>query len=549
MIRKTPKFLIVFLFCFAHYLIAQTEDYRIEKLDANINSDRYDEISPVISLDGKTLYFTRVGSDDFNQTLWQNGEDVSERMRYRDIIYNMRLIYSQIAGYAINDPVHSDFNQDIWVAESVDKPFDRIVHPGKPLNTALPNSICSLTPDANAFVVINQFSREGGMNKGFSIVHHNADNSWSDPEPMNIDGYDVVSSAISLTMSTDSRVLIMSLPRNDSYGDNDLYISFKIGENHWSAPKNMGSTINTPYREVTPHLSADSKDLYFASNRPHGFGGLDLYFVSRLDDTWMNWSQPRVFVSPINTPGDESQPYFNPVTGYLYFSSRRGGTSDIYRAKIAPEISGDVTISGKVVNAQTGKSIDSRIMYGDSASAYYDNYVDTRDGQFSVKIVRGKTVKMTTQRPGYINREIKLKYAQNQSYTTPPEVVLELDSIAVGVNLVLNPIYFIQSKPFIVKDSYQELDRLADVLKQFPEICVLIEGHTDNQGKLDELQKLSEDRANEVKKFLIRNKINPKRIETIGYGATKPVNDNTTPKEREQNRRVEVRVSKIKYGL
>ena len=549
MIRKTPKFLIVFLFCFAQYLIAQTEDYRIEKLDANINSDRYDEISPVISLDGKTLYFTRVGSDDFNQTLWQNGEDVSERMRYRDIIYNMRLIYSQIAGYAINDPVHSDFNQDIWVAESIDKPFDRIVHPGKPLNTALPNSICSLTPDANAFVVINQFSREGGMNKGFSIVHHNADNSWSDPEPMNIDGYDVVSSAISLTMSTDSRVLIMSLPRSDSYGDNDLYISFKVGENHWSAPKNMGSNINTPYREVTPHLSADSKDLYFASNRPHGFGGLDLYFVSRLDDTWMNWSQPRVFVSPINTPGDESQPYFNPVTGYLYFSSRRGGTSDIYRAKIAPELSGDVTISGKVVNAQTGKSIDSRIMYGDSASAYYDNYVDTRDGQFSVKIVRGKTVKMTTQRPGYINREIKLKYAQNQSYTTPPEVVLELDSIAVGVNLVLNPIYFIQSKPFIVKDSYQELDRLADVLKQFPEICVLIEGHTDNQGKLDELQKLSEDRANEVKKFLIRNKINPKRIETIGYGATKPVNDNTTPKEREQNRRVEVRVSKIKYGL
>ncbi len=549
MIRKKNALLLAFLFCFARFLDAQTEDYRIEKLDADINSDRYDEISPVISLDGKTLYFTRVGSEEFNQTLWQDGEDISERMRYRDIIYNMRLIYSQIAGHAVNDPVHSDFNQDIWVAETVDKPFDRIVHPGKPLNTALPNSICSLTPDANAFVVINQFSRDGGMNKGFSIVHHNADNSWSDPEPMQIDGYDVVSSAISLTMSTDSRVLIMSLPRTDSYGDNDLYISFKIGDNHWSAPKNMGTNINTAYREVTPHLSADGKDLYFASNRPNGIGGLDLYFVSRIDDTWINWTKPRVFVSPINTPGDESQPYFNSVTGFLYFSSRRSGTSDIYRAKIAPEISGDVTISGKVVNAQTGKPIETRVMYGDSISDYYENYVDTREGQFSVKIVRGKLVKMTTQHPGYINREIKLKYENNQSYSTPPEIVLELDSIAVGVNLVLNPIYFVQSKPFILKDSYAELDRLADVLKQFPEICVSIEGHTDNQGKLDELQKLSEDRAFEVKKFLIRNKINPKRIETIGYGATKPVNANITAKDKEQNRRVEVRVSKIKYGL
>ena len=188
-------------------------------------------------------------------------------------------------------------------------------------------------------------------------------------------------------------------------------------------------------------------------------------------------------------------------------------------------------------------------MYGDSASVYYDNYIDTQDGQFNIKIVRGKTVKMAAQRPGYISREIKLNYQNNQSYSTPPQIVLELDSIAVGVNLVLNPIYFEQSKPVIIPESYPELDRLADVLKQFPEICVSIEGHTDNQGKPDELQKLSEDRASEVKKFLVRNKINPKRIETVGFGANRPINANITPMEREQNRRVEVRVAKIKYGL
>ena len=226
MTRNTLKLLLLFTLGLSQLVNAQREDYHIEKLPANINSEKYDEITPVISMDGKTLYFTRVGSEDFNQTLWQNGEDASEHMRYRDIIYNMRLIYSEIAGHYIEDPVHSDYNQDIWVAETIEQPFDRIVHPTKPLNTALPNSICSLTPDANAFVVINQFSREGGMNKGFSIVHHNADNSWSDPEPMRIDNNDVVSSAISLTMSTDGSVLIMSLPRSDSYGDNDLYICF-----------------------------------------------------------------------------------------------------------------------------------------------------------------------------------------------------------------------------------------------------------------------------------------------------------------------------------
>ena len=103
-----------------------------------------------------------------------------------------------------------------------------LVHPPTPLNNALPNSVCSLTPEGNAFIVVNQFPKDGGMNKGFSLVRQQADGTWSYPEPIDIEDYNITSSAISLTMSNDGQVLILSLPQSTGSSDNDLFISFKV---------------------------------------------------------------------------------------------------------------------------------------------------------------------------------------------------------------------------------------------------------------------------------------------------------------------------------
>lgn len=549
-VLKTYRYLFlcfVFLF-FCSELSAQknSSEYKIIKLPNSINTNNADEISPVVSMDGKTLFFTRAKSEEFNQTIWIDGEDVSVAMKYKDILHNMAKIYTQIAGYTIFDPVHSEYNQDIWYAESQDSIFDHIVHPAQPLNNILPNSICSTTPKPNEYVVINQFSREGGMSRGFSIVTKNEDHSWSEPQPIIIKNFDATSD-ISLTMSIDGKVIIISIPGKDSYGDNDLYICYKESDNTFSEPKNMGAAINTKYREATPNLSADGKELYFASNRP-GKGGLDLYYVTRIGEKWNEWSEVRHFVYPINTSADEAQPYFSPSSGNLYFSSRRDGTSDIYSVNIAPPEPVEILIMGRVINSKSKNIIEGRILYGDADSSNYQNYVETNEGRFFIKVPRGKKIKMLAMRPGYIDHEVGLKFEFNTYYPTQ-EITLQLDSVTVGSTIALNPIFFEQSKAYIKKESFEELDYLASVLKKFPEICVRIEGHTDNQGKSDELQKLSEERATEVKKFLVRNKINPRRLESIGFGASQPLEDNATEVNRSKNRRVEVKIVRIQYGL
>jgi OmpA-OmpF porin, OOP family len=543
MLRISLGFLtLITNFCLAQPHVAQ--NYVVEKIHEGINSSKYDEITPVISIDGKTLYFTRVGSPDFCRTLSVDGKDIAPDYNIRAYEQILSSVYGQIIGSdVVLNPFQSDLNQDIWFAETQRTPFDRILHPDAPLNNALPNSICSLTPDPNTFVIVNQFPSDGGMNKGFSLIQRriserNDWNDWAEPQPMNIENYDIVGKAVSLTMSGDGKVLILSLPAADSYGDNDLYVSFKTGENQWSAPKNMGNKINSSGREITPHLSADGNYLYFASRRGDS-QGLDLYFSARLGDDWEHWMTPRRLIEPINSPSDDTQPYFNLATGYLYFTSKRDGSSDIFRVKIADPKPQSFILKGKIINAQTKQLTDARVMYGDAQTGYeWEAY--SKGGLFEIKMDQGKTIKLTTFKLGFINHEIELNFDKNMYIPDNKEVTLYVDSVGVGTAITLDPIYFEQSKPYIMKKSFPTLDKLVEILQTHRNIKVRVEGHTDNQGS--GLQVLSEARANEVRKYLIRSKINSKRVEAVGFGATKPVSENTSDVTRRLNRRVEVKI-------
>ncbi|MEN9610334.1 MAG: hypothetical protein RLZZ628_1148 [Bacteroidota bacterium] len=529
-------------FCLAQPHVAQ--NYVVEKIHERVNSPQYDEITPVISIDGKTLYFTRVGSPDFCRTIAVDGKDVSQDYNIRAYEQYLSSIYGQISGSeVVLNPFQSDLNQDVWFAETHQSPFDRVLHPDAPLNNALPNSICSLTPDPSVFVVVNQFPSDGGMNKGFSLIQRRVSemndwNDWAEPQPMNIDNYNIVGKAVSLTMSGDGNVLILSLPASDSYGDNDLYISFKTGENQWSAPKNMGNKVNSAGREITPHLSADGNYLYFASKRG-GSQGLDLYFSARLGDNWDNWMTPRRLIEPINSASEESQPYFNLATGYLYFSSKRDGSSDIFRVKIADPKPQSFVLKGKIVHAQTKQLTDARVLYGDAQTGY-EWEAHSKNGLFEIKMDQGKTIKMTTFKHGFINHEVEFQFDKNTYIPDNKEVILYVDSVGVGTTITLDPIYFEQSKPYIMKKSFSTLDKLVEILQTHRNIKVRVEGHTDNQG--GKLQELSEARAKEVRKYLIRSKINEKRVEAVGFGATRPVSENTSDATRRLNRRVEVKI-------
>jgi len=453
-------------------------------------------------------------------------------------------VYSQIAGKPIYTPERSAFNQDIWIAKGDSFDFTAVEHPGYPLNNALPNSIVTITPDPNAFYAINQFERNGNMDRGFSIVRRTSDSiGWSFPKSVEITDYYTITSDVSLTMSFDGKVLILSAIRADSR-DMDLYVCFREGENKWGAPQHLGNVINSDRRETTPYLSEDNETLFFSSARSGGTGGNDLYTSRRLDDTWKNWSSPALLFDPMNSKFDESQPYFNMTSGFLYFTSKREGNSDIYRVRIAPPQATELEVVGRVLNSKTRALIrNARVYYGASGDPH--NVLLAADGTFRLKIPKGVKFDLTPEKGGFSGQTEEILFRRDYYYFREQYLDLLLDPLELNAQIELRPIFFQQSKSIILEESYSELERLATLLLETPNLHIRIEGHTDNIGMAEDLYRLSEERADALRSFLIQKGCAPSRIETKGHGPKFPINDNNSEELRSKNRRVEIIVTKI----
>jgi len=538
--------LLSVLCCLLPFLSIAQKKYEVEKLNTVLNSDGYDEITPVASLDGNTLYFTRVGYPDFVKSLVEDGVEMSIKLGETAFKSYLANIYTRMGQSRVNDPSRSEFNQDIWIAQSLNGTFDQITHPGPPLNNAMPNSVSSVTPSSNELVVINKFEEDGGMKKGFSIVRDLGNGDWTFPEPIGIENYYNTGSDVNMTMSSDGRTMILSLENYDSRGKNDLYISFKQGSSSWSQPKNLGNIINSAARETTPYLSEDNKTLFFSSSRRSSATGNDIFMCRRDGDGWDKWTQPQRLIEPINSDQDDSQPFFNSATGYLYFASRRDGTSDIFRVKIAPAVPRFVTVTGRIVDPNTNKKVDARILSGAKNDTSYRNVYVADDGTFRLSVPKGMDFTIMAEKPGYIGKEKVLNYRKDYVYFKEKIIDLELVKIKEGVKLDLPPVYFEQSTATVKSSSFLALDELADFMRQHYNVRIRIEGHTDNQGDPDALLKLSEDRAKAIKNYLVGTKrISPLRIATTGFGASKPYSDNDSETDRAKNRRVEVIISQV----
>jgi len=421
--------------------------------------------------------------------------------------------------------------------------FVRLSHPDTPLNNALPNALGAVMPEPGHFITINQFPKQGGLEKGFSHTRRKSNGGFTPPEPITIDNYHTSGDGVGVTLSEDGEIMILSLERSGGFGMTDLYVSRRIDSLRWSAPINLGKGINTNFRESTPSLSEDKKTLYFSSNR-WGRGGNDIYFCRRVDTSWHNWSLARRFKPPISSERDDSQPYFNEATGYLYLTSNRDGTSDIYRVRIQEPKPLDILVIGRVKHARTGELMDADVLVNSQGVMGEDTMLVTEKGLFEFRITSLRDLSMSAEKEGFIGHVERLNI-RSQSYSNSYEVEILLDPQEKGGTITLDPIFFQQSLAKIKKQSLPQLERLRDVLNKYPNIYVRIEGHTDSNGKQASLDKLSRERAESIRAYLVRNGIDPVRVQARGVGDRKPIASNETKEGRETNRRVEVIITRI----
>lgn len=526
---------------------------QLEKLHSGINSSKYDEIAPVLDAENTRLYFTRTGSPDFINIISNKNEE-KHTLRSR-----LQKIFSQLSGDIVENPEQSSFNQDVFYAKLSGFDLGAVEHPNYPLNNAYPNSVLATFPSENALVVLNRFNEDGGISKGFSKVSLLANGGFGFPEGMNVFEFDNLGNEVTMTLSNDAEQLFIAMERQDSKGQTDIYLSIRVGKNVWSRPEPINSPINTIFKETAPFLSKDKKRLYFASNRPGSQGGMDIYVADRLDYTYRNWSEPRLLPVPINTEYDDSQPCLDIKEDYLYFSSTRDGTSDIFRYHLtAPkDLDRPLTISIRIINSETLEPVRGEIYWGKAHEMGFDGFFRTYNGFYEVTLTENELVKFKVIKRGYIGDEAIIDPIEITSddvtrykldlYVRPAgqqsEKVIELPyPFGKKRKITLRNIYFERSESEVLPQSFTELGKLVQVLRDVPSLHIRVEGHSDNVGDKHLLLALSEDRAMAIKKYLVENGINPIRIETVGFGDAYPLNENSTENERKRNRRVEIQV-------
>lgn len=525
--------LLIFFSAVGTSIVAAQTPPKIENLGNRVNSE-YNEISPVISPDGKTLYYARISHP-------QN--------------------------------THGDKgSQDIWYSElQPDKQWGPAKRMGPPLNKDEYNSAYSITPDGNTMLIKGAYNNGVYETRGFSLTKRTA-NGWSPPQKINVIGYESMSKGQFDCgfLSADGKVLLMSFSEKKNSKEDDIYVSFRQKDNSWSKPVNIGADVNTKFTETTPFLAPDGATLYFSSDREGGKGSNDIYVCKRVDKTWKHWSKPQNVGADINTEGYDAY-YSVAASGeYAYMTTFKGtlGKGDIVRVKLtddSPPTLADgkpaqlgtgnkpvnaeaiarpdpvALISGKVIDQRTGKPVAARIIYQtlpDGAEAGEANS-DPITGEYKLVLPYGQKYSMRAIAPDFIAEGDNIDLTQTKGYQEITGKQLKLVPIEVGRSVRLNNIFFDVGKAELRNESSPELDRIVATLNDNPKMIIELGGHTDNTGSNELNLKLSQDRADAVREYLIGKGIEPDRVASKGYGESKPVATNDTEEGKQQNRRVE----------
>ena len=173
------------------------------------------------------------------------------------------------------------------------------------------------------------------------------------------------------------------------------------------------------------------------------------------------------------------------------------------------------------------------------------NQIIANDGTFRIKIPKGVKTTFAANYPGYAGEIKEVLLRRDYYFFREQYLDLYMDLMRVDAKIELNPIFFKQSTAIILEESFPELDRLFMTLAKSPGMHIRIEGHTDNIGKAEDLIRLSAERAESVKTFLVKKGIAESRISAVGLGPKSPINDNSSEELRSRNRRVECYITRL----
>jgi outer membrane protein OmpA-like peptidoglycan-associated protein len=490
-----------------------------------INTDR-PEYFPTITVDGRTLLFTRLIPS-------------RENPRGQEDFY-----VSQLS------------EKNIWMTADAMPPN---------INTNLNEGAPTLSADGRTLIFVACSDETGyyygpnreGMGSCDMFITKRIGSKWMNPK--NLPG-EVNSgnweSQPSLSADGKSLYFVRRVGRQGTMRS-DIFVSRKDENGNWGRATALPSNINTPYMETSVLIHPDGRTLYFSSNGHTGLGGYDIY-MSRMDALG-NWGDPINLGYPINTENDENSLLVGPDGEVAFFASDRPGGFgglDIYYFTMPEEFRPVKTtyFEGLVYDITTKKPLGGRFELIDLSTGekVIEAEADQLTGEFLVALPTEREYALNVSFPGYSFFSKNFNMTEPESGLEALHMDVPLIPIGKGGAVTLANVFFDLNKSTLRKESFVELNKLVDFLTENKTTKIEIGGHTDTRGSAKDNQLLSENRAKSVYEYLIQKGIDSSRLSYKGYGQSEPkISDEAiakmaTEKEKESahqsNRRTEYKI-------
>ena len=414
---------------------------------------------------------------------------------------------------------------------------DKVVKLEGDINTRLHESTSVVTKDGstmyftrNNFLDGKKYKDDQGVTRLKIYSAEFVDGEWTNivELPFNNNSYSVAHPIL----SPDEKRLYFVSDMPGSYGESDIFMTQIIGDGTFGPIVNLGKNINTGARETFPYITDDGV-LYFSSDGHSGLGGLDVFATKIAFD---EYDQPVVNVGkPINGPTDDFAYIIDDEKKEGYFSSNREGgmgEDDIYHffekeplvLDCIQEVTGTVRdrISNEVLAGATVKLIDEE-------NRELTSTITDAKGNYVLQLDCSKGNFVRASRDGYVPAEEYL----TKSYGKPRIVdfYLERDLVTGGFGddlaklLQLSTIYFDLNKYDIRPDAEIEIQKVIVAMEKYPSLKIQVNSHTDSRGNDAYNLWLSKKRAESTVDYMISKGIAAERLQGVGYGETRLVNE------------------------
>lgn len=316
-------------------------------------------------------------------------------------------------------------------------------------------------------------------------------------------------------LSEDGTELYFVSDMPGGYGGMDIWMVTRVSDGDgWGEPENLGPTINTSGDEMYPH-SRENGDLYFASNGHPGYGGLDIFKAAKKDIG--GWEVTNMGL-PINSAADDFSIVFEREREAGYFASRRRGGrggDDIYRF-VMPESQYIYIASVKYEDGSPVEGANVKII---NSLGELKQQKSEADGVFTITLSPETDYLITITKPEYFNQKDKFSTKGLEGIITLRGEFL-MRSMAQSIEL--ENILYDFGRWELRPESEESLNGLVEILNDNPTISIEIASHSDSRGDSAVNMRISQRRAQSVVDFLIGKGISADRLKAQGYGESQP---------------------------